>query len=112
MLEGLPPHRPTHVLRLQADERSARAMTDLLGEAFDPAETAVAAFEGAEDGSCLLEAYFARETDATAVRELTRPLVGAPADEAAFVRLAPTDCIAASLAGLRPVRAERFLVYG
>jgi FMN phosphatase YigB (HAD superfamily) len=32
MLEGLPPHRPTHVLRLITDEPSARAMTELLGE--------------------------------------------------------------------------------
>jgi len=50
MLEGLPPHRPTHVLRLDTDEKSARAMTDLLGEMFDPTETAVAAFgRGRED---------------------------------------------------------------
>ena len=48
MLEGLPPHRPSHVLRLLTDERSARAMTDLLGEMFDPMETAVAAFEDAD----------------------------------------------------------------
>jgi ribosomal protein L11 methyltransferase len=112
MLEGLPPHRPTHVLRLEADEHSARAMTDLLGEAFDPAETAVAAFERPEGGSWLLEAYFAREPDQAGVRDLIRPFVGAAADEALFTRLAPTDWVAASLAGLHPVRAGRFLVHG
>ena len=42
MLEGLHPNRPTHIMRLTTDERSARAMTDLIGEIFDPAETAVA----------------------------------------------------------------------
>ena len=112
MLEGLPPHRPTHVMRLRTDERSARAMADLLGEAFDAAETAVAAFECADDGSWLLEAYFAREPDEQAVRALVRPLVRAGADAATFERLNPKDWVAASLEGLRPVRAGRFLVHG
>jgi ribosomal protein L11 methyltransferase len=111
MLEVLPPHGPTHVLRLSTHERAARAMTDLLGETFDPAETAVAAFE-AQDGSWRLEAYFAHEPDADAVRELIRPIVGAQADAAAFERLEARDWVEASLAGLAPVRAGRFLVHG
>ena len=76
MLEGLHPNRPTHVMRLTTDERSARLMTDLLGEVFDPAETAVAAFESDDGRTWLLEAYFAREPDTTALRDLVRPLVG------------------------------------
>jgi ribosomal protein L11 methyltransferase len=111
MLEGLHPNRPTHVLRLTTDERSARAMTDLLGEVFEPAETAVAAFE-AEGGAWLLEAYFARPPDEAAIRELARPLVGEAADRAAFATLDQTDWVKASLDGLRPVRAGRFLVHG
>ena len=111
MLEGLPPHRPTHVMRLHTSERSARAMTDLLGEVFDPTETAVAAFEPEGGGPCL-EAYFAREPDETAVRNLVRPIVGPQADAASFERLDPKDWVAASLEGLRPVRAGRFLVHG
>src|SRR5215207_11513890 len=112
MLEGLPPHRPTHVMRLHTDERSARAMTDLLGEVFDPAETAVAAFESRDNGPWLLEAYFACEPDEAAIRDLVRPIVGAEAEAAAFERLDPKDWVAASLEGLQPVRAGRFLVYG
>jgi ribosomal protein L11 methyltransferase len=112
MLEGLPPNRPTHVMRLAADERSARAMTDLIGEVFDPAETAVAAFETRDGGPWLLEAYFAREPDEAAIRELIRPLVGDEADRAAFARLEPQDWIKTSLEGLDPVRAGRFLVHG
>ena len=73
MLEGLHPNRPTHVMRLTTDERSARAMTDLIGEIFDPAETAVAAFETEDGGPWLLEAYFASEPDEDAMRELVRP---------------------------------------
>jgi ribosomal protein L11 methyltransferase len=112
MLEGLPPHRPTHVMRLHTSERSARAMTDLLGEVFDPTETAVAAFEPEGGGPWLLEAYFAREPDETAIRNLVRPIVGPQADAASFERLDPKDWVAASLEGLRPVRAGRFLVHG
>jgi ribosomal protein L11 methyltransferase len=112
MLEGLHPNRPTHVMRLITDERSARAMTDLLGEIFDPAETAVAAF-GTEDGrSWLLEAYFARQPDEEAVRMLVRPVVGQEADRAVFSALEQRDWVKASLEGLNPVRAGRLVVHG
>lgn len=112
MLEGLPPHRPTHVLRLITDEPSARAMTELLGEMFDPMETAVAAFEVEETGAWRLEAYFSEEPDAEMIRELIRPLVGDRADEAAFETIDQQDWVRASLEGLKPVRAGRFLVHG
>lgn len=112
MLEGLHPNRPTHVMRLTTDERSARAMTDLIGEVFDPAETAVAAFETEDDGPWLLEAYFANEPDEEAVRELVRPIVGDEADKAVFVPLQQQDWVKASLEGLNPVRAGRILVHG
>ena len=111
MLEGLPPHRPTHVLRLLTDERSARAMTELLGEMFDPTETAVAAFE-AEDGvTWRLEAYFADAPDEAMIRELIRPVVGAQADApASRPSTSRTGC---ALAG-RPEAgaAGRFFVHG
>ncbi|MEE7457682.1 50S ribosomal protein L11 methyltransferase [Methylorubrum populi] len=112
MLEGLPPHRPTHVLRLITDEPSARAMTELLGEMFDPMETAVAAFEVEETGAWRLEAYFSEEPDAEMIRDLIRPLVGDQADEAAFETIDQQDWVRASLEGLKPVRAGRFLVHG
>ena len=112
MLEGLPPHRPTHILRLMTDERSARAMTDLLGEMFDPTDTAVAAFE-AEDGvTWRLEAYFADAPDEDYVRDLIRPVIGAEADAAEFRTIDQQDWVRASLEGLKPVRAGRFLVHG
>ena len=112
MIEGLPPHRPTHVLRMLTDEASARAMTDLLGEMFDPTETAVAAFE-AEDGvTWRLEAYFADAPDEDFIRGLIRPVVGDAADAAEFRTIAQQDWVRASLEGLKPVRAGRFLVHG
>jgi len=112
MLEGLHPNRPTHIMRLTTDGRSARAMTDLLGEVFDPAETAVAAFETEDGGPWLLEAYFAREPDEQAIRDLVRPYVGAEADKAVFSALEQQDWVKASLEGLNPVRAGRILVHG
>ncbi len=112
MLEGLPPHRPTHVLRLITDEPSARTMTELLGEMFDPMETAVAAFEVEETGAWRLEAYFSEEPDAEMIRELIRPVLGAQADEAVFETIDQQDWVRASLEGLKPVRAGRFLVHG
>lgn len=112
MLEGLPPHRPTHVLRARTNERVARALTDLLGELFDPAESAVAAFE-ADDGRCwLLEAYFASQPDEAAIRELIRPVLGSAMDAVEFDEVAATDWVKASLDGLQPVKVDRFVVHG
>jgi ribosomal protein L11 methyltransferase len=112
MLEGLHPNRPTHIMRLVTDERSARAMTDILGEVFDPAETAVAAFETEDGRTWLLEAYFASEPDEDAIRELVRPIVGDVVDAAVFEAIEQKDWVAASLEGLNPVRAGRFVVHG
>ena len=112
MLEGLPPHQPTRVLRLTTDERRARALTELLGEVFDPAETAVAAFEDEAGRAWLLEAYFAHPPDEDAIRELARPILGDAVDSATFDTLGKTDWVKASLDGLKPVRAGRFLVHG
>ena len=72
MLEGLHPHAPTHILRFATDEPRARALTELLGEVFDPAETAVAAFEAEDGRTWLLEAYFSQAPDEDAIRELAR----------------------------------------
>ena len=116
MLEGLHPHAPTHVLRLVTDEKRARALTELLGEIFDPAETAVAAFEDEADKSdkpvWRLEAYFAHEPDEDAIRELARTVLGDDIEGAEFDTLAGADWVRASLEGLAPVRIWRFLVHG
>lgn len=112
MLEGLHPHAPTHILRLVTDERRARALTELLGEVFDPAETAVAAFEAEDGKTWLLEAYFSEAPDEEAIRELARPAVGDAIDEASFDLLEGADWVRNSLDGLAPVRIWRFLVHG
>lgn len=112
MLEGLHPNRPTHIMQLQTDEFSARSITDLLGEVFDPAETAVAAFETEDNGPWLIEAYFSKKPDEAAIRELARICVGGEADKAIFFEIEQKDWVKASLEGLNPVRAGNILVHG
>src|ERR1700722_11273026 len=118
MLEGLPPNNAAHMLRLVTDERRARSVADLIVESFEPAEAASTAFEtddllpgGAK--AWLVEAYFGQEPDEAAVREL----IAVASDEATalaatFGLTEKRDWVANSLAGLKPVRAGRFLVHG
>lgn len=87
-------------------------MTDVLGEMFEPTETAVAAFEVEGTTTWQLEAYFSEEPDADFIRELIRPIIGDRADEAVFDTIERQDWVKASLEGLKPVRAGRFLIHG
>jgi ribosomal protein L11 methyltransferase len=118
MLEGLPPNSAAHMIRLVSDERRARAVADLIFESFEPAEAASTAFETEDPWpgggrAWLMEAYFGSEPDEEAIRAL----IAAAADEttasaATFGMTEKRDWVANSLAGLKPVRAGRFLVHG
>ncbi|NJL08930.1 MAG: hypothetical protein HC900_12310, partial [Methylacidiphilales bacterium] len=70
MREGLQPVSPSTLARLLASEADARRVADLIGESFDPAETAVAAFELPDESGWSVEAYFADPPDEAAVRGL------------------------------------------
>ena len=90
MLEGLPPNNAAHKLSLLSDERRPGG-----GRAW------------------LMEAYFGFAPDEEAVRAL----IAAASDEetarsASFGLTEKRDWVANSLAGLKPVRAGRFLVHG
>jgi ribosomal protein L11 methyltransferase len=112
MREGLIPHKVTTILRLSTTEAQARALTEALGEVFDPENTAVAAFEQ-KDGAWLVEVYFAEPPDRSAARGLVDLIAGKEAAAGMrFEPLAARDWVAASLDGLAPVRAGRFLVHG
>jgi ribosomal protein L11 methyltransferase len=118
MLEGLPPNNAAHVMRLVSDERRARSVADLIVESFEPAEAASTAFETQDllpggGKAWLVEAYFGWEPDEETIREL----IAVASDEATalaatFGLTEKRDWIANSLAGLKPVRAGRFLVHG
>lgn len=113
MLEGLPPHKPTCSMRLVTDEKSAQAMVELLGEFFDPAETAVAAFEAPDGRIWLVEVFFREAPDEARLRELVRVAAGeAVAACLTFHAIESKDWVRASLDGLKPVRAGRFTVHG
>ncbi len=118
MLEGLPPNNAAHRLTLVSDERRARAVADLIAESFEPGEAASTAFETADlwpggGRAWLMQAYFGFEPD----EEEVRALVAAASDEetarsATFGMTEKRDWVASALAGLKPVRAGRFLVHG
>ncbi len=119
MLEGLPPNSAAFVMRLEADEATARTVADLIVETFDPAETAAATFEKTPSTDSwksdvwVAEVFFGPEPDEEAIREFVASVVGQAAAQAlAFGRVSEKDWIAASLEGLAPVRAGRFLVHG
>ena len=118
LLEGLPPNNAAHKLSLVSDERRARAVADLIAESFEPGEAASTAFETEKrwpggGRAWLMEAYFGFEPD----EEMVRALIAAASDEetarsATFGLTEKRDWVANSLAGLKPVRAGRFLVHG
>lgn len=119
MLEGLPPNNAAHMMSLACTEAQARAVADLIVEMFDPADAAASAFEREPNtkdwssGEWLVEAYFGEEPDEDYVRSLVAAAAGEDAARAVvFSMVADKDWIAASLEGLAPVRAGRFLVHG
>jgi ribosomal protein L11 methyltransferase len=118
MLEGLPPNNAAHVMRVTLDETRARAVADLMVESFEPAEAASTAFETETPWpgggkAWAVEVYFGFAPDEEAMRELVAACAG---DEAAalvaFGLTEKQDWVANALAGLKPVRAGRFLVHG
>lgn len=119
MLEGLPPNSATHLMRLVCDEQTARSIADIIVETFDPATTAATAFEEAphpKDAGkdrWVVEAFFGAPPDESNVLALIASVADhAVAQAASFGRVAEKDWAAASLEGLKPVRAGRFLVHG
>src|SRR6185369_5767375 len=87
-----------------------RTLGDLT-EALDDADTVVSAFEDARGWSIAI--HFGRAPNEAATRAVVGLVVGAEAANAlAFETVAPRDWVKASLDGLSPVPAGRFLVHG
>ncbi len=113
MLEGLPPNNASHMLRLDCDEKRARAVADLIVETFEPTETAAAAFEVDDGPQWSVEVYFAGAPDEAQIRALIEAAADAETARAArFSTVAEQDWVENALAGLAPVRAGRVLVHG
>jgi ribosomal protein L11 methyltransferase len=102
----------TSVARLVLDETAARQLGNALAETLDPDDTAVSTFETAP-GRWSVEIHFEHAPDQAAFRALVGDLVGAEVAAAvAFATVAKRDWVAASLEGLKPVPAGRFVVHG
>jgi ribosomal protein L11 methyltransferase len=117
MREGLVPSSTTHIMRLPTDMATATKLASRLGEMLDADENAVAAFESADETHWLVEVFFSHEPDQAQMKNLVAIALDgevgkATAEKAIFDRIAPKDWIGASLEGLKPVRAGRFLIHG
>jgi ribosomal protein L11 methyltransferase len=102
----------TVVARLTASETTARRLVAVLGESFDATHAVVSAFEGAA-GDWQVAIHFQEPPHETAVRALVALASGADvANTLVFETIAVRDWVSASLAGLAPVEAGRFVVHG
>jgi len=102
----------TIVARLRIDEQTAWRVADAIAEGVGRDNTATAVFESG-DGGWALELYLTNTADRDAIREVISEIAGRSAGRAlTFAPLAEKDWIAASLAGLGPVDAGRFVVHG
>jgi ribosomal protein L11 methyltransferase len=99
----------SHVVRVRADEATAKRIADRLLERFFEDEGAVGAFE-APDGSWFAEAHFPGLPDKNAIAAAVAEIKHDAKIE--YEVLAAKDWIAASLEGLKIVRAGRFAVHG
>src|ERR1700684_1643612 len=104
--------KPTVVGLLEADEQSAHRIADLAAESLPADEIAVSLVDiGA--GRWRVAMHFRVPPDEKSIRDLTAAAAGGAAGKALrFERVAATDWVRESLAGLAPVAAGRFIVHG
>jgi ribosomal protein L11 methyltransferase len=117
------PSDQTAVARLVTDAATAQRLLEALAEALDAGEATVAAHGSATGASgagqagnsrgWTVEIYFSHVPDEGTVRALIGGLAGEEtAARFAFARIARADWVAASLEGLAPVAAGRFVIHG
>ena len=100
------------VAELSTDAVTARLIADLLAETVVGVDAATATIDR-QDGTWSVEVYFRTPPNETEIRRLVAVAGGAEAGRSlTFEALAEVDWVAASLAGLSPVDAGRFLVHG
>ena len=102
----------TAVAVLETDQPSAHRVADLVTESFASDDVAVSLVDnGASRWRVAI--HFRAALDETTVRDLVATVVGdAAAKTLRFERVAATDWVRESLAGLPPVTAGRFVVHG
>ena len=112
MISRPPLRSSTAIALLETGEQSAHRIADLVAESLPADEIAVALVDiGA--GRWRVSIHFRTAPDEKTIRALTAAAAGDAAAEALrFERVAATDWVRESLAGLAPVIAGRFIVHG
>jgi ribosomal protein L11 methyltransferase len=99
----------SHLARIATDAAAAGRLADAFA---DWLGAAVAAFEQ-DGGGWTVEIHFESAPNETKIRNLVQAIAGEAAVAAlSFETVAARDWVAASLAGLKPVGAGRFVVHG
>jgi ribosomal protein L11 methyltransferase len=94
------------------NEATAKRVVDLLTESFFEGQAAIAAFEG-DGGRWDITVHFADPPDQASIRELVGLAAGEDAaQDIAFDTVQARDWVKATLEGLVPVPAGRFVVHG
>jgi ribosomal protein L11 methyltransferase len=108
----MPPSDASYRACVATSEGKARHLLEALSESFDSTEVVVAASED-RNGMWTVSLHFRDPPNSTAVRALIGLAAGPEtANALVFERLGATDWVAASLQGLTPVAAGRFVVHG
>jgi ribosomal protein L11 methyltransferase len=111
MVDTAPP-AAGHSARLTTDRAAAQRLADVLSESLDEQDVVVSAFE-ADDERWTTAIHFSAPPNETAIRALVALELGPElANALLFERVEARDWVAASLEGLAPVEAGRFLVHG
>ncbi|HLH94021.1 MAG TPA: 50S ribosomal protein L11 methyltransferase [Xanthobacteraceae bacterium] len=112
MSDTMPSADATLCARVVTDEATARRLLDALAEALDP-EQAVVSISEERGGGWAVALYFREAPNEAALRALVA--LGSDTETGnalAFETIGATDWVKASLAGLKPVEAGRFVVHG
>jgi ribosomal protein L11 methyltransferase len=97
---------------LRISAQTATLLSDALAERFAAGDAVVASFED-PNGDWTVEVHFAQAPDEAGLRAFVSDVAGEQAARALTLsRISERDWIAASLAGLHPVAAGRFVVHG
>jgi len=102
----------TWLASLESDEKPARRISTLIAESLSGDDVAGGLVDTGH-GRWRVMAHFRAAPDEAAVRALVAAAAGPPAGKALrFSRVPATDWVGASLAGLKPVAAGRFVIHG
>jgi ribosomal protein L11 methyltransferase len=112
MAPAVPTSNASFRAQVSTSEAAARHILDALAESFDSTHVVVAA-SADRDGGWSVSLHFREAPNQTAVRALVALAAGPKtANALAFETVGATDWVQASLAGLTPVAAGRFMVHG